>query len=166
MNRLPKKYLSLIILWIIAPACFALSSDAKLPYHFKSNSITYLEKRHQTIYTGHVHVTQGTTQLSSKRLLVQYRKGGGIEKMIATGNLAHYSTLPDHQPARLFAEAKKITFNPIAGTVLLEHKARVTQEKNIFTGPHIWYDVVAGVVRTTPQKHQKTVIVIQAQDQQ
>lgn len=165
MNLRLRKNLSLLTLLSITPLCHALSSDTQLPYQFKSDSIIYKEKQHQTIYVGHVHIKQGSTQLSGNRVFIQY-KNGKIEKLVATGNPAYYSTLPDRQQSDLLARAKTITFYPTKKTVLLEHDAKVTEEKNIFTGPHIWYDIVAGIVTTTPKNNQKTVIIIQPQDAQ
>lgn len=158
------KNLSLVSVLAFHAPVFALSSDGNLPFHFKSNSIIYNGKQHTATYIGHVRVTQGTTRIRGNKLVVQYGKNGGVKKMIDTGNLAHYSTLPDRQSKRLYAQAKKITYNPTTKIVLLEQHAKVTQEKNIFTGPHIWYDSGAGVVRTTPKKNQKTVIIIEPQD--
>lgn len=162
--KLLLKNLSLISILALNLSAFGLSSDANLPFHFKSKSIIYNQKQHTTIYLGHVHVTQGSTQIRGDKLVVQYEKNGTVKKMIDTGNPAHYSTLPDHQSSHLYAQAGKITFNPKIKTVLLEYQAKVTQEKNIFTGPHIWYDSDTGVIRTTPKKNQKTVIIIQPQD--
>ena len=163
IKRLVLRGLLLLLLTLSTP-CLALSSDAALPYYFKSDHLIYNNRRHQTIYIGHVHITQGTTKISGDKVIVQYGKNSRIKKMIDTGNFAHYSTLPDNHPDRLYAQAKKITYNPITKIVVLEHQGKVTQEKNVFTGPHIWYDIAAGVVRTTPRKNQQTVIVIQPQD--
>jgi lipopolysaccharide export system protein LptA len=165
MRRL--KSLSLFVLWMtLTPIGFARSSDEQQPYHFTSDSMVYNKNKRQTIYLGHVQVTQGTTHLSGDKIIVQYDQNTQIQTLITTGNLAHYSTLPDHESDRLYAEAKKIIFNPITKKALLRHQAKITQKNNIFAGPRIWYDMAHGVVHTTPRQHQKTVIIIQPQDQQ
>lgn len=156
--------LSLSFIVFIPSSIFALSSDAKLPFHFHSVSITYNKYTHQTTYLGNVHITQGTTRISGNEVVIQYGSDGTVKKLIDTGNPAHYSTLTDNRPGRLYATAKKIIYNPKTRIVLMEGNGRVTQEKNVFSGPHIWYYMDAGVVRTTPQKNQETKIVIQPQE--
>lgn len=158
------KNLNIVFILLFTPTSFALSSDANLPLYFQSDSIVYNKEQHQTTYIGHVHITQGTTRISGNRIVIQYGKNDRIDKIIDTGNLAHYTTLPDQQSTQLYAQAKKITFNANSKIVTLEANGKVTQEKNVFTGPHIWYDIVAGVVRTTSKKNQETVIVIQPQN--
>ena len=111
-NKIKKIILSIIFLLTSPSCCFALSSDSKLPFHFKSDQLIYNNR----------------------------------------------------QSARFYAQARKITYHPITKIVLLEHHSKVTHQKNVFTGPHIWYDIATGIVRTSPKKNHKTMIVIQPQD--
>lgn len=52
-----------------------------------------------------------------------------------------YTTLPNTDKARLYAEANTIIYYPPKAQVVLIKNARVTQNQNILTEPHIWYDI-------------------------
>ncbi|WP_244897153.1 LptA/OstA family protein [Candidatus Coxiella mudrowiae] len=52
-----------------------------------------------------------------------------------------YTTLPNMDKARLYAEANTIIYYPPKAQVVLIKNARVTQNQDILTEPHIWYDI-------------------------
>ena len=147
---------------------YALNSDQTQPYHIQANTVTYNRSLHTTIYLGNVHARQGTTQVTGDKVMVYNTKDSNkIARIIATGHPAKYSTLPDNQHKVLHAEANTIEFNPIKDEVLLVKNAKVTQEQNLFTGPHIWYDMKNQVVvSTSPHGHGRTTVVIQPQNKQ
>jgi lipopolysaccharide export system protein LptA len=151
-------------------AVWALDTDQNQVMHVLSDSATYNRDDHTITYEGKVQGSQGSAKLDGDKLVVyqmttsQPGDNNNIEKIIVYGNPAHYSTLPNPDKARLFVEALKITYDPQKKTVLLEGHARVNQEGNIFTGPHIWYDMVNGVVHSTSTNNQeRTEMIIQPQ---
>ncbi len=145
--------------------CQALSSDQYQSYHISARSMNYNHKSRTITYLGNVHITQGTTTLTGDKVIMyQSPNSNKITKVVVYGNLAHYSTLPDQKKKKLFAKAKQIYYHPQKKTVLLLGKGRVTQNNNVFTGPHIWYDMDHEVVRSTTQSpQQRTVVIIQPQ---
>lgn len=152
--------------WISHPA-WALDSDQYQVMHVISNTATYDRNQHTIIYDGAVQMDQGTSHLDGDKVIVYQLPATNtnkIQKVVALGNPAHYSTLPQPNKARLFVEALKITYDPTSKTVLLEGNGKVTQEGNVFSGPHIWYDMANGVVHSlaAPGK-QRTEMVIQPQ---
>ncbi len=159
----------IILLWIglgLSSNALALDSDKYAVMHVISDSATYDRNRHTITYEGKVQVEQGTSHLDGDKVVVYQlpTNGNKIKQVIAYGNPAHYNTLPQPDKSRLYIEALKLTYNPIADTVLLEEKGRVNQEGNIFTGPHIWYDVANGIVHSLagPGK-ERTEMIIQPQ---
>lgn len=155
--------LTAIIIFI--PCCaFALKSDSDKPYYIRSNSVIYDRNKNTAIYIGNVHIRQGTTRLSGDKVVIFLSKHNQVKRLLAYGQLAHYSTLPNQKKKRFNAQAEKIDYNPIKKTVLLLKNGKVTQDNNIFTGPYIWYDIGHGIVKSKPSKQQyHTVIVIQPQ---
>lgn len=151
--------------WVCATA-LALDSDKYAVMHVISDTATYDRNKHTITYEGSVQMDQGTSHLDGSKVIVYQipDTNNKIEKIVAFGKPAHYSTLPQTNKSRLFVEALKITYNPVKRTVLLEENGRVNQEGNIFSGPHIWYDIANGVVHSlaTPGK-QRTEMIIQPQ---
>jgi lipopolysaccharide export system protein LptA len=145
----------------------ALPADKNQPYKITADSVLYDRKAHRTIYTGRVKASQGSTKVTADRLVVISSAGTNqIVELIATGKLAHYSTLPEPGGHRLFAEAKTIRFWPGQQKAQLLEKGKVTQNNNIFTGGEIWYDLAQQTVRATKGKaqqanHVTTTIIIQ-----
>ena len=156
----------LFFLCLLPKSSFGLSSDQYLPYYVRAHSIIYKRKLHLTIYRGDVHATQGTSTLSGDQVvLYNSTTNHDIQRVVATGHPAHYATLPDHQQDRLLAQAETIEYYPKTNQVLLLIKARVTQHENVFTGPHIWYDIKnQTVVATNPRGNSHTTIVIEPQN--
>lgn len=165
LTRVYKKIFNIIFFLTFSTTSFGLSQDAKLPIYFKSDSLIYNKKQNEMTYIGHVYITEGSTKIGGNKVIVQYGQNNQVKKLIDVGKPAYYSTLLNHQRSRLDAQAEKIIFDPVKNIIMLKKHAKITQEENRFTAPYIWYDITKGVVKTTPTQNQKTVIVIQPQDQ-
>lgn len=157
-----------IFLFSLAPA-YALDSDQYQPLEITSDDATYDRNQHTITYIGGaqgVHAKQGSSNLDGDKVIVYQTPDNTnkIQKIEIFGNPAHYNTLPAPDKERLYVEALKITYDPTNRTVLLEQQAKVNQAGNIFSGPHIWYDMVNGIVRSSaaPGK-QRTMMIIQPQ---
>ncbi len=160
-NQYIRLFISML-LSILPVSSFALSSDKYAPYHIRAKEIQYSKQPHQVRYIEHAHATQGSTTLSGDLIVSYFRPNSNqIYKLTATGKPAHYSTLPNNEKVRLYAEADTIIYYPLKNQVLLLKNARVTEKQNVFTGQHIWYDMnTKRVVSTSPNKGDMTRIVI------
>jgi lipopolysaccharide export system protein LptA len=145
---------------------WALDSDQYAQMHVISDSAIYNRDERTITYEGSVQAEQGSTHVDGDKIVV-YKMANSdnqIERIIAYGNPAHYNTLPGPDKARLYVEALKITYDPNQKTVLLEQKAKVTQEGNSFSGPYIWYDTVRGIVHSKATSgKERTEMIIQPQ---
>ena len=159
-----QKVSSLVLLAFLSTTVFAKSSDLEKPYHVKSDQVLYDRNHHRTTYTGHVIATQGTTTVRGSQLvLFSSAKTGQVNLLVVTGDLAHYSTLPNNKKHKLRAQAKTIKYWPQQHKVLLVKKGKVTQHHNVFTGSLIWYDVNKETVLSSSSHQGRTTIVIQPQ---
>jgi lipopolysaccharide export system protein LptA len=140
---------------------WALPSDRDQPANIEADHVEYQQKTGITIYTGHVKVDQGTSHLLADTMTVyQDSHNKKMQKIIAQGNLAQYTTLPKPGGEILHASAKTIQYDPINNQVLLLGDAVVMQEGNSFRGQHIEYDVTKEIVVSAPSANSKTTIVI------
>jgi lipopolysaccharide export system protein LptA len=147
---------------VITSACWALPSDHDKPTYIQADQVQYQQKTGATIYRGHVKFDQGTSHLLAD-LLTIYKdpRSSKIQKMIAQGNLAQYSTLPKEGGKVMHASAKTIQYDPVNNVVLLLGDALITQEGNSFRGQHIEYNVIKQTVISAPSPNSKTTIIIQ-----
>ncbi len=166
MRQLLTILIALLIL--VSIPSFALPSDHTKPYHISAKKIVFEQDKHLATYTGNVIIIQGSTQLTGDKVILNLDKSNSqIEKLVDYGKPAHYHTLPNEGKKILYAQAKKITYFPQKQEALLEGKGQVIQDKNVFRGPHIWYDIQSEtVISTTPQGKGKTTLLIQPQDVQ
>lgn len=149
-------------LLLMPSVCFALPSDQQQRYHVSCRSIEYNSAQRTTVYIGNVKIKQGTTRIRADKVTVYQSPQHRIIREVAIGNLAHYSTIPQSGESRLYAQAKRIVYYPSKNTVLLLKDGYVTQDKNSFTGEHIWYNVALGQVRTKESGHKtQTRLVIE-----
>jgi len=155
----------LALVTLLPCSVFALSSDKYLPYRIKADTVIYNRNLHKTIYQGHVDAVQGTTHLTGDKVIVyNSKRNNKITLIVATGKNAHYTTLPDNK-SRLFAEAEIIKYYPLKDQVFFITHAKITQDQNLFTGPHIWYDMSKQVVvSTNPNGQGRTTVVIEPQN--
>ncbi len=155
----------LIIIFIsfnIFVNAWALDEDQYQTLHISSVAATYDREHHLTVYEGNVQVEQGTSHLDGDKVTIYQSKDNSIIKMIANGKPAHYHTIPSPNKNQLFVEALQITYTPQEKIVLLEGAGQVKQEENLFTGPHIWYDMKNGIVHSiTNNENERTVVIIQ-----
>lgn len=159
------RLLTISLISVIATSGLALSSDNSKPCHISSNSMMYQRPVHTTIYKGNVIAIQGTTKVTGDTVKVfTDPKTNRIIEMIAYGQLAHYSTLPDNKSDKLYAQAQVIKYWPQKGQAELIHNAHVTQQHNIFNGDKIFYDIKNQSVYTKATNSRvQTTIVIQPQ---
>lgn len=156
-------FLTLLTVGVLTPAQ-ALDTDKYQPMKVSSNSATYDRDNHTITYEGNVQAEQGSSHLDGDKLIVYQTEENRVKEAVTFGKPAHYDTLPSPDKKRLYVEALKITYNPNDKTVLLEGNGKVTQDGNVFTGSHIWYDMVNGIVRSQPTKtNERTVVIIQPQ---
>lgn len=161
--KLNKKLIAIILLCSSTMA-WALDTDKYQPMHVDSHSAAYDREQRILTYEGNVQTEQGSSHLKGDKILVYQGENNQIKYIEIFGKPALYNTLPSPDKERLYVEALKITYNPNDKTVLLEGNGKVTQEGNIFTGPHIWYDMKNGIVRSKPTKaNERSVFILQPQ---
>jgi lipopolysaccharide export system protein LptA len=165
-NRLLSKLSSFVLLVLIAvmtwhPAALALKNDQSKSIHLKAASVNYDYKKGVIIYSGNVHGVQGSTNLWAEKMTIYLNHNHKIEKAIATGHFAHYSTQPNERDALLHAWATTITYYPIAGKVILVGDARIQQNKNIFTSHQINYDIFNEMIYSHPGAKSTASIILE-----
>ena len=151
---------SLMMLFFYCTNVLALDTDKLKTAKFISDAFQNNNKTGISIFTGHVKMTQGSTQLLANKVIVHSNKNNKISRVIATGKRAEYNTLPKQGDKILVAKANTIDYYPQLGKVILIGDANVTQGNNSFSGPHIVYNVTQQVVISDARKGSRTTIFI------
>lgn len=132
-------------------SAWALPSDGKQPYYVTADKAIYDRNQHITTYIGNVQVIQGSSQLLGDKAILYQDDKNFITHVVAYGNFAHYSTLPEPGKDRMHALARSIDYNPSQKVVWLIGNGHVYEGGEFFSGPHIWYDMTNGLVRSSPR---------------
>lgn len=149
---------------LFCASSWGLNTDHLQICYILADSVVYQKNLHQMTYLKNVEITQGSTVLKADKVIVTLSPT--TNKMIqfaAYGNPAQYSTSMENKPGKLEAQAKMIFYDPEAKTVLMKENAMVTEEKNVFKGSLIWYDIQQEIVRSASNNKDKTIIIIQPQ---
>ncbi|QLH43197.1 MAG: lipopolysaccharide transport periplasmic protein LptA [Coxiellaceae bacterium] len=139
-----------------------LVSDKTQTAYIQADRAEYNQKIGISTYYGNVKIDQGSTHLRGDKMIVYNSSDHKtVSKIIAFGNLARYSTLPENQTVPMDAQAKTIEYYPTEDRIVLIGAAVATQGKNTVTGETIEYQMTKQMLISSPAKASRTVIVFQ-----
>lgn len=153
----------LYLLLLFPTLSLALSSDAGKPLDFTADHTSLNETTNVLLLTGHVELQQGTTHLQANKLEVYRDKTGETRQVIATGKLAHYHTLSDHQQKPLDAWGETIQYYPQQGQVVILGKgSTIKHGDNEIIGDHLVYDMPQQSISSQQTTNaSKSMIIVQ-----
>lgn len=147
----------LILLW----SSMSLALDRTQLISIEADLIKYEYKKGIVHYDGHVHATQGETNLQAEQMIVYYNKQHKIKQVDAIGKLAEYHTRVHNNQDVLVASAETIVYYPLVGQVILKNQATVTYNKSVFTGPYIVYDLNKQIISSRPSAMSQAKITLE-----
>lgn len=124
------------------PSAIALPDDSAQPIQIQADRAELDQRKGTAVYTGAVHLTQGSLEVTSDRLVITSKNNEVIRiDAEGQGTPAHYSqrAKPDQPP--LLANARTITYLTKEKRIKLLGNAHLTQGKNTFAGANIDYDI-------------------------
>jgi lipopolysaccharide export system protein LptA len=141
------------ISFIINAFCFAcsffasnvalgLSADEKEPVQLSADSAVCSRQKTENVctYSGNAKFIQGTTHLEAPIISV-YKDNNKINKIVASGEMAHYSTQLDENNKIINAQAKVISVFPDKKLMTLAGNSQLSENQNKFSGPYIEYQL-------------------------
>lgn len=153
------KYLFFLIVVMFCFPAYAEEDPEKI--YIEADSIKYDFKKGIVFYDGHVHATQGATDLQAENMVVYYNKNHKIKQVDAFGKLAQYKTLVHEAKDQLTASAEKISYYPLANNVILRNQAVINYNNSVFTGPVIFYDMTSKVITSHPNQSSQAKIILE-----
>ncbi len=138
--RLMRHLFSLILLTLPLYSV-ALEEDRSQPIEVSANQATLDDKQSLAIYEGNVVLTQGSLTIKADKLTIKAAKNGQVDEVIAIGKLAEFTQTPEPNKDPIIAKAEHITYSVALEKIVLSRSASVVQNKNLFQGDVITYDI-------------------------
>lgn len=137
----PAAALALILVWLLPVAAFAqvsgaafqgFNSSSKDPVQIEADELEVIDAEAKAIFKGNVKVRQGSSTITTSRLVVEYVKGAGgqqndIDRLIMSGGLV--ATSQDNT-----VSASKGIYQVARERIELEGKVVISQGENVATG--------------------------------
>jgi len=137
------RLLLLVLLSSITLQVSALSSDRQQPIQVEADSLEVREMEKISIYSGNVHLKQGSLEISSEQLTLFFNDNKEITMMKLTGSPATFRQLDDLQQ-EIHGEGEQIEYNQSESTLILLDNARVTHVGDTIESNKIQIDTITG----------------------
>jgi len=118
------RFVSFLLLLLPLQA-YALSGDAQQPIQVEADNLEIRDKEYISVYSGNVHLIQGSLEIRSERLIIQFNQQKELVLMTMTGTPATFRQMDDEQ-RELRGQADKIEYRESDSTLLLLGNARFT----------------------------------------
>ena len=154
--------LTLALTVTLAANTGALPEDREQPIHISADKALRDEARGITVYSGSVHMRQGTMEIEADNITF-YHATENADQIVAEGAPAKMQQQPEPDKGLVFAEAKTIHYFRREDRVRLETRARIEQDGALVTGDSIDYYIDRQLVEAQSDESQggnKVFVVI------
>ena len=149
-------------LFLMSPSAGALPDDREQPIHITADKALRDEVEGVTVYSGSVHLVQGSMELDADKLTI-YHTTDTADKIIAEGQPAKMRQQPDIDKAIVNAHGRIITYYKSEDRVNLQTEARIEQEGAVVEGDAIDYFITKQLITAESDKaneNERVVVVI------
>lgn len=155
------KSLLLLLLFVLSPLSWALSSDKDQPVNIEADSVDIDEAQETAIYRGNVILTQGSINLKANRVVVHNFQSDNA-RIVATGKPVSFSQKQDKNEGTIKGKANKTEYGINSARLVLTGNASLVKGKNTFKNDRIIYDREKAVVKAgaSAQGNQRVRITI------
>lgn len=138
--RLPLRGLVLTTLLLVQTTgpLHARESDLSKPIDVRAEKSEFDEKAGTQTLSGNVEISQGTMKITADRIAIAL-KNNALHTIKGTGSPIRFEQ--ENESGELMqGEAKRITYDAIAGTLILEGTARLSQPRQNLVSERITFD--------------------------
>jgi lipopolysaccharide export system protein LptA len=132
----------------------ALPDDQAQPIHITADQALRDEKQGVTVYSGNVHLNQGTLRIDADKLTI-YHMSEELDQVIAEGSPATLQQQPDAEGGPVNARAHIITYYRKEDRVHLQREAHIERDGSIVTGDSIDYYITEQLVKADSDQEQE-----------
>ena len=134
-----------VILAFAVSSAHALPDDREQPIYITADSAKINDNTGITTYKGNVIIKQGSLLIEGEHVDM-YRGDEGVDKLIATGSLAHFRQRPNKGDPYSDAWGKHMVYQVDDQKLTITEDAKVIQAQDTFTGNKIIYDLDKSIV--------------------
>ena len=147
-NLLATAFCCLLALAIVLQKAQALPADREQPLKITADSAIRDDALGETRYIGDVELQQGSLSIKADLLTINH-SDSTASVVIAEGDPATLSQIPEANSAPVTAQARQIEYYRVEDKVVLRDDARIEQEGAIVTGAVIDYLIETQKVSAT-----------------
>ena len=131
--------LLILLLSLLSPLSWALSTDKDQPVSIEADSVDIDEATETAIYHGNVILIQGSINLNASRVVVHNFQSDNA-RIVATGQQVQFSQKQDGNGLLIKGRANKAEYGINSARLELTGKASLAKGKNTFKNDRIIYD--------------------------
>jgi lipopolysaccharide export system protein LptA len=157
----------LLLLLLVAGSASALRSDLQQPITVEADGMDIDDSQGTNTYRGNVVLHQGTITLKADKVtVIQGRKPGESNRVVAEGNPAVLRQLPDGKQEYIEGRARNMEYSVDSEILLLTGNASITQGGDNFKSDRIVYDRAKALIRAgaSAEGNQRVRVTIGSQN--
>jgi lipopolysaccharide export system protein LptA len=149
--RLPLRVVALLAGLLLAIVANALPDDRDQPIRITADTAIRDEKQGFTVYSGNVHMTQGSMDIEADKLTI-FHETAQADKIVAEGKPARMQQKPAVDEPMVRAHAEIIEYYKIEERVHFRIDAHIDQDGASVTGDSIDYFIAEQLVKADSDK--------------
>lgn len=147
----PLRVVALLVGLLPAIVANALPDDRDQPIRITADTAIRDEKQGFTVYSGNVHMTQGSMDIEADKLTI-FHETAQADKIVAEGKPARMQQKPAVDEPMVRAHAEIIEYYKIEERVHLRIDAHINQDGASVTGDSIDYFIAEQLVKADSDK--------------
>ena len=147
----PLRVVALLVGLLLAIVASALPDDRDQPIRITADTAIRDEKQGFTVYSGNVHMTQGSMDIEADKLTI-YHETAQADKIVAEGKPARMQQKPAVDEPMVRAHAEIIEYYKIEERVHFRIDAHIDQDGASVTGDSIDYFIAEQLVKADSDK--------------
>lgn len=116
----------------------ARQNDLEQPIDIRADKSEFDEKAGTQTLTGNVEITQGSMRITADRIAIAL-KDNALSTITGTGSPIHFEQQNEAGDV-MTGEAQRISYDALAGTLILEGKATLSQPKQELVSERITFN--------------------------
>jgi len=149
--RFPLRVVALLAGLLLAIVANALPDDRDQPIRITADTAIRDEKQGFTVYSGNVHMTQGSLDIEADKLTI-FHETAQADKIVAEGKPARMQQKPAVDEPMVRAHAEIIEYYKIEERVHFRIDAHIDQDGASVTGDSIDYFIAEQLVKADSDK--------------
>lgn len=149
-----------VVLLCIPGVAWSMPQDREQPIQLEADRAELDQKSGISIYEGNVVITQGSMRLAADKATV-FTENGAFQRMEATGQPVKWRYKPADDKDELFGTSQRMEYDALKNSITMTKNAKVIQNKDVFTGDRIDYDLTADLVKARGEDGRRIQITIQ-----